>query len=69
MVKLCATKQSWYVLVFVGDFFSKEISSENSKQNTPSQTIYGEGYFSEYSRVNGMYNSCSNTLVRYKRGY
>ena len=78
MVKLYTTKQSWYVLVFVGDLFSKEISSENSKQNTPPKTNYGEGYFSEYSCVNGIYDSqgfadigkkCSNTLVRYKCRY
>lgn len=41
MVKLYTTKQSWYVLVFVGDFFSKEISSENSKQNPFPYNLWG----------------------------
>lgn len=54
MVKLYTTKQSWYVLVFVGDFFSKEISSENSKQNTLPQTIDGEGYFYGYLRMDSI---------------
>ena len=78
MVKLCATKQSRYVLVFVGDFLVRK--SRQKTQNKipfPKQSM-GRGILVSI-RERTVYitrkslsisaNSCSNTLVRYKRGY
>ena len=77
MVKHTITNHLWFVLVSCVEFAVRNAGTKQQKK-TPSQAIYGEGYFSEYSYVGSIYSSqkfadigkkCSNTLVRYKCRY
>lgn len=49
MVKLYTTKQSWYVLVFIGNFLVRKSHHKTQNKIPLPKTNYGEGYFSEYS--------------------
>ena len=56
MVKHTITIHLWFVLVSCVEFAVRDTGTKQQKK-TPSQTIYGEGYFSEYSYVGSIYNS------------